>query len=186
MAIKLTSINGKSTVSQYREYLCDSEADIALLPKYGIKGNLTDDTSDIMSNDPCAIGSKAMVCVTGDVWILSPSNEWVKVGSENSGKGASVGKPVIFYPTLNGLATSPNADNKASAESILDAYYAGNAYMYLSDIGQKLAGIEKINGFYISGYVFVETNNLNNSSSGIYGVCTMEEYTAYLNKFLAQ
>lgn len=80
MACKLTSINGKLTASQYREYLCDSESDIALLPKCDVRGNLTKDTSDIMSNDPCAIGSKALVCATGDIWILSPSNEWVKIG----------------------------------------------------------------------------------------------------------
>ena len=90
MAVKLTSINGKSTVSQYREYLLDSEADITLLPKQGVKGNLTDDTSDIMSNDPCAVGSKALICATGDVWILSPSNEWVKVGDKDeSGSGGN-------------------------------------------------------------------------------------------------
>lgn len=80
MACKLTSINGKPTVSEYREYLCDTNDDIALLPKYGVKGNLTVDTSDIMSNDPCAIGSKALVCATGEIWILSPSNEWVNMG----------------------------------------------------------------------------------------------------------
>lgn len=79
MAAKLLSINNKSAISNYREYLLDSEADIALLPKYNTEGNLTLDTSDIMSNDPCGIGSKAMICNTGDIWVLSPSNEWTKL-----------------------------------------------------------------------------------------------------------
>ncbi|MBR5604291.1 MAG: hypothetical protein IKW51_08840 [Bacteroidales bacterium] len=78
MAAKLTSINGKLTSSEYREYLCDAESDIKLLPKYGIKGSLNNDTSDVVSNDPCAIGSKAYVCETMEFWILSPSNQWVK------------------------------------------------------------------------------------------------------------
>ena len=89
MACKLTAINGKPTVSEYREYLCDTEADIALLPKYGIRGSLTEDTSDIMSNDPCAIGSKAIVIATGDTWILSPSNEWSKIGNSNDTNSGS-------------------------------------------------------------------------------------------------
>ena len=78
MAAKLISINGKPTSLEYREYLCDDESDIELLPKYGIVGTLNSNTSDIVSNDPCAIGSKAYVCKTMEFWILSPSNKWVK------------------------------------------------------------------------------------------------------------
>lgn len=78
MAAKLTAINGKPTSSEYREYLCSTEDDIKLLPRYGVRGTLSNDTSDIISNDPCSIGSKAYVCDTMEFWILSPNNEWVK------------------------------------------------------------------------------------------------------------
>lgn len=77
MAAKLTKINEKIIASNYREYLCDTDADIALLPKDGIKGTLATNTSDILGNDPCSIGSMAYVCDSKKFYILSPNNEWV-------------------------------------------------------------------------------------------------------------
>lgn len=78
MAAKLLSINGSPASSGYREYICDSESDIALLPKYKLSGNINSDTSDTVSNDSCAIGSIAYICDTMEFWVLSPSNKWVK------------------------------------------------------------------------------------------------------------
>ena len=83
MACKLTSINGKPTSFSVREYIVDTPNDIALLPRYGISGKMDIGTSDTVSNDPCAIGSTALVCKNdkneSEVWMLSPSNEWVKL-----------------------------------------------------------------------------------------------------------
>lgn len=83
MACKLHTINGKPNSFSLREYIVDTPDDIALLPRYGVKGTMKVDASDKVSNDPCAIGSTALVCQnadnTSEVWMLSPSNEWVKL-----------------------------------------------------------------------------------------------------------
>lgn len=78
MSCKLTFINGKSNSYIHKEYLCDSEDDIVLLPKYGIKGNIND-SNDTNCNEPCAIGSIALVVATSDLYILAPNNEWTKL-----------------------------------------------------------------------------------------------------------
>ncbi len=78
MACKLISINNTPNVSEKREYLCDKEDEIALLPKYNIKGRILDDEDSVCDN-PCSIGSMAFVCETSNIYILSPSNEWVKL-----------------------------------------------------------------------------------------------------------
>ena len=79
MACKLHTVNGKPNSFSVREYIVDTTDDIALLPRYGVNGTMNVDASDSYSNDPCAIGSTALVCNTSEVWILSPSNEWVKL-----------------------------------------------------------------------------------------------------------
>lgn len=83
MSCKLHTINGKPNSSSLREYIVDTTDDIALLPRYGVKGTMNVDILDKTSNEPCAIGSTALVCKnannTSEVWMLSPSNEWVKL-----------------------------------------------------------------------------------------------------------
>ena len=83
MSCKLNAINGKLNSFSVREYIVDTTDDIALLPRYGIKGTMNVDISDKVSNDPCDIGSTALVCRNSngksEIWILSPCNEWVKL-----------------------------------------------------------------------------------------------------------
>ena len=100
--------------------------------------------------------------------------------------GGSTGKPVIFYPTLGGLAISPKAENKASAETILDAYYAGNAYIYLNNIGEDTEGIQRIYGFYVSGLIYSQPGYGSTPVGTYSNICTKEEYAAYLNKLLTE
>lgn len=77
MSSKVTSSNGRSTLFSHKKFICDSEEDIAKLPKDGIEGSI-EGSSDDLINRPCSIGSTALVCSTSEMWILSPSNEWVK------------------------------------------------------------------------------------------------------------
>lgn len=78
MATKLIKINGKPNSHKHREYICDTEDDINLLPRYGIEGKFKDPT-DSVGNAPCSIGSTALVCSTSEVYILAPNNEWTKL-----------------------------------------------------------------------------------------------------------
>ena len=62
MAIKLTGHEFCKCVEDYvREYVCDTEADIANLPK-------------------CCTKSTALVVETGNVYVVNASGEWVKFG----------------------------------------------------------------------------------------------------------
>ena len=82
MSSKCVFINGKRNQYAYKEYLCDSEEDIAKLPRIGIKGTMEVENGDNTTNEPCSVGSLALVCL-GDgnsiPYILRPSNEWVKL-----------------------------------------------------------------------------------------------------------
>lgn len=72
--------------SGYRKYYCDTEADIAKLPKYAVFGEKQDENPvDAM---PCSYGSEATVLETGDNYILGKDeNDWVKVASSGGGGG---------------------------------------------------------------------------------------------------
>lgn len=78
MACKLITNNGDPNAIAINEYYCDTEADIALLPKFGIEGKI-DDKYDSLANKPCSIGSTALVIETADLYVLAPSNEWKKL-----------------------------------------------------------------------------------------------------------
>ena len=79
MSSNILTINGQPNSSIQKEYICDSTNDITKLPKYGVYGTI-EDAADDSINNPCAIGSTALVC-NGEggcaVYILSPSNEWI-------------------------------------------------------------------------------------------------------------
>lgn len=77
MATKLMKIDGKYEFYGEREYLLDNESDINKLPREGVEGTL--DTEDTKLNEPCEIGSTAMVCSPPGFWVLSPSNVWIKL-----------------------------------------------------------------------------------------------------------
>lgn len=81
MAFKITKINGQPNSVDTKEYICQSENDIKKLPRYGIRGT-QEEKNDTVSNNPCAIGSTAIVCganVSTKVYILAPDNEWVEL-----------------------------------------------------------------------------------------------------------
>ena len=78
MSFKITTNNGNPNASNQREYLLTDISQVALLPRYGIRGT-QNDPNDTVADEPCAYGSTAMV-VTGTmtlVYILTPDNEWV-------------------------------------------------------------------------------------------------------------
>lgn len=79
MSGNLISINGKPNSLNQKEFVVDTEDDILLLPRYEVKGKIAIDSGDITTNDPCAIGSTAIVCQTSSVYILAPNNEWTKI-----------------------------------------------------------------------------------------------------------
>lgn len=89
MPTKVTSSNGMSTLFSHKKFICDNEEDIKLLPREGVEGNIKNSSDDLI-NRPCSIGSTAFVCSTSEMWILSPSNNWVKftvAGSDSDDSG---------------------------------------------------------------------------------------------------
>ena len=79
MSAIIMTVGGKTNSALQKEYICDSIADIDKLPKDGIRGTF-EDLANPSINDPCEIGSTALVCEGSNglatVFILSPSNEW--------------------------------------------------------------------------------------------------------------
>lgn len=88
MSYKITVINGQVNSSDTKEFICQNTDDIAKLPRYGIQGT-QELENDTVSNQPCAIGSKAIVCSTSDVYILSPDNTWVKLFNYTTSSGGN-------------------------------------------------------------------------------------------------
>ncbi len=78
MSCKLITINGKPNSHKQKEFICNTEDEIALLPKSDTKGTFLD-PNDTFGNEPCAIGSIALVCETSAVYMLAPNNEWIKI-----------------------------------------------------------------------------------------------------------
>lgn len=63
-----------------KDYICDTEDDILLLPSFGVKGaQHLNDGSDEFDNEPCHYGSSATVLIPFCGYKLSPSNEWVQI-----------------------------------------------------------------------------------------------------------
>ena len=80
MSFKIIGANGNPNSYLQKEYLLTNAEDVNKLPRVGIKGT-QEICNDTVTNDPCAVGSMALV-VTGTVteaYILTPDNEWVKM-----------------------------------------------------------------------------------------------------------
>lgn len=79
MSANIMAIGGRVNSANQKEYIVDSVADIEKLPKDGIRGTF-ENPADPSINDPCEIGSTALVCEGSSgasaAYILSPSNEW--------------------------------------------------------------------------------------------------------------
>ena len=76
----ITHINGKPNQYDQKQYILTSESDVDKLPRMNIRGT-QEITNDSTVNEPCAVGSTALVCTTGniDVFMLTPDNEWLKM-----------------------------------------------------------------------------------------------------------
>lgn len=78
----ITKAHGKINSYAHREFLLSDISDLEKLPRNGIRGT-QNNPNDTVADDPCAIGSKAIVC-TGyltEIYILNPENKWIKMFS---------------------------------------------------------------------------------------------------------
>ena len=74
MATNIIEVNGNPARSDIKRFMLDTIEDIFKLPRQGIEGTL-DDTNNPCLNEPCGIGSEAIV-KTGEVYMLWPDNTW--------------------------------------------------------------------------------------------------------------
>lgn len=74
MATSIIEVNGNPARSDIKRFMLDTIEDISKLPRQGIEGTL-DDTNNLYLNEPCGIGSEAIV-KTGEVYMLWPDNNW--------------------------------------------------------------------------------------------------------------
>lgn len=78
MAFGVTKVNSYPVHSNLKEFICQSEADISTLPTSTTYGTQAD-VGDESINDPCAIGSTAIIPNPLTMYVLSPDNTWQKV-----------------------------------------------------------------------------------------------------------
>lgn len=63
-----------------KDFVCETSADIAKLPRFGIEGTqVLNDGCDSFDNEPCNYGSGATVLSPFSGYKLSPSNQWVQI-----------------------------------------------------------------------------------------------------------
>lgn len=62
----------------YRLYYCETESDISVLPTTTDAG--TQEPLEDVINTPCTKGCEALVIQTGEVYTLTPTSGWVKLG----------------------------------------------------------------------------------------------------------
>lgn len=70
----LKTIGEKPARSDIKQFMCMTVDEINKLPRQGLPGTL-DDTDWPGINDPCGIGSEAIV-KTGEIYLLWPDNNW--------------------------------------------------------------------------------------------------------------
>lgn len=66
--------NGNPARSDIKRFMLLTTDEVTKLPRQGIVGSL-DDTDDPEKNEPCGIGSEAIV-KTGEIFLLWPDNTW--------------------------------------------------------------------------------------------------------------
>ena len=74
MAATLTHVGNNPARSDIKRFMCLTVDDINTLPRQGIAGTM-DDTNFPGCNEPCGIGSEAIV-KTGEIYLLWPDNKW--------------------------------------------------------------------------------------------------------------
>ena len=60
---KQVTFNSDGKPYNYAEFICDNKSDVQKLPTH--------------DGGKCAIGSRALVTSTKEIYVLSPQNEWV-------------------------------------------------------------------------------------------------------------
>ena len=70
----IIEINVNPALTYIKRFMLLTVDEVSKLPRQGIKGSL-DDTDDPNKNDPCGIGSEAIV-KTGEIYMLWPDNTW--------------------------------------------------------------------------------------------------------------
>ena len=70
----VTEINGNPARTDIKRFMLLTVDEVSKLPRQGINGSL-DDADDPNKNDPCGIGSEAII-KTGEIYMLWPDNEW--------------------------------------------------------------------------------------------------------------
>lgn len=76
MATSIIEVNGNPARSDIKRFMLETVSEISSLPRQGIDGTL-DDTNNPHINEPCGIGSEAIV-KTGEVYMLWPDNTWAE------------------------------------------------------------------------------------------------------------
>ena len=72
-----------------KSYICDYVSDIALLPRFNVKGADTD-SIDVASQQPCSYGSTCVCIENGSAYMLTKdTNEWRAMSVSDSGGGSS-------------------------------------------------------------------------------------------------
>ena len=101
------------------------------------------------------------------------------IGSGSSGGGSAA--PVVFKVSNGFLTHYDNANVWATTEEVVDAYFAGNAYIYAA-YGDDYAP-QKVIGFYISSAsVHAQTKNSNPPGFCISGASN--DFTTVISKYL--
>lgn len=99
--IKIVWLLHKDNATNRCQFSIDSEVDLGLLPKYGIKGK-----EKLNTISSCCPGSRA-ICSDGNVYALNgDTNEWIKcsVGTGGGSGGGSSELPVdLDFATDNDI-----------------------------------------------------------------------------------
>lgn len=74
MTTSRKEVGGNPARSDITQFMCLTVDEISKLPRHGIPGTL-DDSDDPEINEPCGIGSEALV-KTGEIYLLWPDNDW--------------------------------------------------------------------------------------------------------------
>ena len=110
MSYKAIKAFGSTQGLTKRIFICDSVDDVESLPTNKKMGTKQD--GDTVSDELCAIGSRAEVTDTGDVYVLSANSEWIAKPAE----GGSAGSDITIDSTLS--QSGQAADAKAVGDAL--------------------------------------------------------------------
>lgn len=109
MSYKVIKAFGSTQGLTKRIFICDSTSDVGNLPTN--KGMGVKQENDSVSDEKCAVGSRAEVTETGDIYILSANGEWIAKPGDESG-----GSDIVIDDTLSQVGQA--ADAKAVGDAL--------------------------------------------------------------------